>query len=123
MTFDEVLELVQELLQRERRVAYRILKRQFALNDEDLEDLKADLIDAKRVAIDEDGKVFVWAEKAGERGAKSVERERELEERGAESEKRTGKVEQEPNLASRSTSCVPRSTSGSRASSTHRHVL
>src|SRR5215510_14979393 len=60
MTFDETLAHVVELLQREGRVAYRILKRRFALNDEDLEDLKADLIDAKRVASDEDGKVLVW---------------------------------------------------------------
>ena len=62
MTFDEVLAQVVELLQRERRVAYRILKRRFALNDEDLEDLKADLIDAKRVASDEGGKVLVWVD-------------------------------------------------------------
>ncbi|MGE0826264.1 MAG: adenylate/guanylate cyclase domain-containing protein [Candidatus Binatia bacterium] len=60
MTFDEILAQVRELLEREGRVAYRILKRRFALNDEDLEDLKADLIDAKRLAVDEDGKVLVW---------------------------------------------------------------
>jgi class 3 adenylate cyclase len=41
-------------------VAYRALKRRFTLDDEYLEDLKADLIDAKRVAVDEDGKVLVW---------------------------------------------------------------
>ncbi len=61
MTFDEVLIQVRELLEREGRVAYRILKRRFELSDEDIEDLKADLIDAKRVAADEDGKVLVWA--------------------------------------------------------------
>jgi class 3 adenylate cyclase/tetratricopeptide (TPR) repeat protein len=60
MTFDEVLAQVRELLEREGRVAYRILKRRFELTDDDLEDLKADLIDAKRVAADEDGKVLVW---------------------------------------------------------------
>ncbi|MBI3245202.1 MAG: AAA family ATPase [Deltaproteobacteria bacterium] len=48
------------MLEREGRVAYRILKRRFELNDDDLEDLKADLIDAKRLAADEDGKVLVW---------------------------------------------------------------
>jgi hypothetical protein len=31
------------------------------LDDEDLEDLKADLIDAKQLARDEGGKVLVWA--------------------------------------------------------------
>jgi hypothetical protein len=60
MTFDEVLAQVIELLQREGRVAYRVLKRRFGLDDEYLEDLKADLIDAKRLAVDEDGKVLVW---------------------------------------------------------------
>ena len=60
MTFDELLQQVRTLLEQEGRVAYRVLKRRFALNDEDLEDLKADLIDAKRLAIDEDGKVLVW---------------------------------------------------------------
>ena len=43
MNFDEVLVQVVELLKREGRVAYRILKRRFELNDEDLEDLKATL--------------------------------------------------------------------------------
>src|SRR5207245_1457084 len=60
MTFAEIRAQVVELLQREGRVAYRVLKRQFALDDEYLEDLKADLIDAKRVAVDEEGKVLVW---------------------------------------------------------------
>jgi hypothetical protein len=60
MTFEEILARVRELLEREGRVAYRILKRRFALTDDDLEDLKADLIDAKRLATDEDGKVLVW---------------------------------------------------------------
>jgi len=60
MTFEEILAQVQELLHREGRVAYRILKRRFALTDDDLEDLKADFIDAKRLAVDEDGKVLVW---------------------------------------------------------------
>lgn len=60
MTFDEALIQVRELLEREGRVAYRVLKRRFALTDDDLEDLKADLIDAKRLATDEDGKVLVW---------------------------------------------------------------
>src|SRR5262245_36244469 len=60
MTFDEVLEQVRELLQSKGRVAYRALKRRFELDDEYLEDLKAELIDAEHVAHDEDGKVLVW---------------------------------------------------------------
>src|SRR5215510_13533638 len=60
MTFDEVLEQVRELLQSKGRVAYRALKRRFDLDDEYLEDLKAELIDAEHVACDENGKVLVW---------------------------------------------------------------
>ncbi|MBI3798625.1 MAG: hypothetical protein HY268_16880, partial [Deltaproteobacteria bacterium] len=44
--YDEILAQVMTLLQQESRVAYRILKRRFGLTDDDLEDLKADLIDA-----------------------------------------------------------------------------
>ena len=51
---------VRDQLQREQRIAYRILKRRFGLSDSDVEDLKADLIEAKRVAADEGGKVLVW---------------------------------------------------------------
>ncbi|MGE0827221.1 MAG: hypothetical protein AB7G75_29760, partial [Candidatus Binatia bacterium] len=60
MTFDEVFGHVRELLQREGRVSYRALKRRFTLDDEYIEDLKAELIDAKHLAVDEDGKVLVW---------------------------------------------------------------
>ncbi len=60
MTFDEVLEQVIQLLQREKRVSYRALKRRFELDDEYLEDLKAEIIKAKKLAIDEDGEVLVW---------------------------------------------------------------
>src|SRR5690349_7113845 len=64
MTFDEVLEQVRELLQSKGRVAYRALKRRFELDEEYLEDLKAELIDAEHVAQDEDGKVLVWTRAA-----------------------------------------------------------
>ena len=60
MTFDEVLERVIVLLQREGRVTYRALKRRFDLDDEYVEDLKDEIIEAKRVAVDENGKVLVW---------------------------------------------------------------
>jgi hypothetical protein len=46
MTFDDILVQVVTLLQRQGRVSYRALKRQFALDDDYLEDLKAELIDA-----------------------------------------------------------------------------
>ena len=60
MTFDELLVQVVELLQRQGRVSYGALKRRFALDDDYLQDLKDELIDAQRLAADEDGKVLVW---------------------------------------------------------------
>ena len=60
MDYDTVLAQVLELLQREHRLSYRILKRRFALDDNDLEDLKEDVIYAKKLAVDEDGRVLVW---------------------------------------------------------------
>jgi hypothetical protein len=61
MTFDEVLRQIQDLLQQEKRVSYRGLKRRFDLDDEYLEDLKEELIGAKRLATDEEGRFLVWA--------------------------------------------------------------
>ena len=59
MIFDEVLAQILELLQREGRVTYRALKRRFALDDDYLEDVKGEIIKAKRLAVDEDGEVLV----------------------------------------------------------------
>jgi hypothetical protein len=64
MTFDEILQESVRLLQRQGRISYRALKRRFALDDDYLEDLKAELIDAQQVAVDEDGKELVWTGKA-----------------------------------------------------------
>jgi class 3 adenylate cyclase/tetratricopeptide (TPR) repeat protein len=60
MDYDAVLLQVLDLLQREKRVSYRVLKRRFDLSDDDLEDLKEDLIYAKQLAVDEDSRVLVW---------------------------------------------------------------
>jgi class 3 adenylate cyclase/predicted ATPase len=60
MTFDEILAQVLELLQREKRLSYRALKVRFALDDEHLEALKEEIIEAKQLAVDEHGKVLVW---------------------------------------------------------------
>jgi class 3 adenylate cyclase/predicted ATPase len=65
MTFDEILGQVLQLLQRQGRVSYRALKRRFNLDDEYLEDLKAELIKAQRMAVDEDGEVLVWTGSSG----------------------------------------------------------
>jgi class 3 adenylate cyclase len=60
MTFDETLARVLEVLQREGRMSYRALRRRFGLDEEYLEDLKAEIIQAKKLAVDEDGAVLVW---------------------------------------------------------------
>jgi len=60
MTFDEILAQVLDLLRREGRVSYRALKRRFDLDEDYLEDLKAEIIQAKKLAVDEDGAVLVW---------------------------------------------------------------
>ena len=62
MKFSEMVDQAREFLRRRERVSYRVLKREFDLDDESLEDLKAELIDAQRSAVDEDGKVLVWAD-------------------------------------------------------------
>ena len=60
MTFDDILAQVLDLLQRQGRVSYRALKRRFEIDDDYIEDLKAEIIQAKRLAVDEDGAVLVW---------------------------------------------------------------
>jgi hypothetical protein len=60
MTFEETLDQAVAMLQRRGRVTYRALKRQFQLDDDALEDLKAEIIKAQRLAVDEDGEVLVW---------------------------------------------------------------
>jgi class 3 adenylate cyclase len=60
MTFEEVVDQASAMLQRRGRVTYRLLKRQFNLDDEALEDLKEELIYGQKLAVDEDGRVLVW---------------------------------------------------------------
>src|SRR5215831_19337280 len=60
MTFEEILDQAIAMLQRWGRLTYGALKRQFQLDDAYLEDLKAELIEGQRLAVDEDGRVLVW---------------------------------------------------------------
>ena len=62
MDFYAVLAGVIEILQREGRTSYRAIKRQFALDDEYLADLKVELIEVKQLAMDQDGTMLVWTE-------------------------------------------------------------
>src|SRR5262245_45688782 len=65
MTFEEVLNQALAILQRQGRVSYRALKRQFGLDDEYLEDLKAEIIEVHQLAVDQDGTMLVWTGDAG----------------------------------------------------------
>jgi class 3 adenylate cyclase len=58
--FVAVVDQVMTLLRQRGRVTYRLLKRQFQLDDETLDDVKVELIKGQRLAADEDGEVLVW---------------------------------------------------------------
>src|SRR5262245_37881625 len=60
MTFEEILDQAIAMLQRRGRLTYSTLKRQFQLDDAALEDLKNELIEGQRLAVDERGNVLVW---------------------------------------------------------------
>jgi class 3 adenylate cyclase/predicted ATPase len=64
MTFEEILDQAIAMLQRRGRLTYGALKRQFNLDDAYLEDLKAELIEGQRLAVDEEGRVLVWTGRA-----------------------------------------------------------
>ena len=65
MDFYSVVDHAIALLRQRGRVTYRALKRQFDLDDDVLEDLKAELITAQRLAVDEQGAVLVWVGETG----------------------------------------------------------
>ena len=61
MTFEEILDQAIAMVQRRGRVSYRTLTLQFQLNEESLEALKEELIEVHHLAVDQDGKMLVWA--------------------------------------------------------------
>src|SRR5262245_64866661 len=61
MEFEEILEQIIALLQRQGRISYGALKRRFKLDDAYLEDLKVELIEAQQLAHDENGRILVWS--------------------------------------------------------------
>jgi hypothetical protein len=60
MGFYEVLTQIIGLLALEQRVSYQALKRRFDLDDAYLADLKAEIVDVHRLAVDQDGTMLVW---------------------------------------------------------------
>jgi len=66
MDYDELVIKVVDLLQRETRVPYRVLKLRFNIDDDYIEGLKDGLIYAKKLAQDEENRILVWTGAAGE---------------------------------------------------------
>src|SRR5215510_5964533 len=60
MTFEEILNQTLDMLQRRGRVSYRALQRQFHLDDAYLDDLKAEIVEVLRLAVDQDHTMLVW---------------------------------------------------------------
>jgi TOMM system kinase/cyclase fusion protein len=61
MTFEELLDHAIDMLRRRGRVTYRALKLQFHLDDDTLDVLKDELIYGQQLAVDEEGRVLLWA--------------------------------------------------------------
>lgn len=61
MKFSDIVSAARALLQKKGRVTHRALAREFELDPEALQDLIDELVMAERVALDEDGKVLIWA--------------------------------------------------------------
>src|SRR5262245_24357038 len=55
-----IIDEVVALLQKHRRVSYRSIRLQFALNDEQLAAVTDELIAVRELAVDKDGKMLVW---------------------------------------------------------------
>src|SRR5438094_5234303 len=60
MDFVTVVDQAIALLRQRGRLTYRTLQRQFQLDDAALNDLKDELIEGQRLAVDEEGKILVW---------------------------------------------------------------
>ena len=60
MRFSEIVKEASELLRDAGRISYVALQMEFDLSDKQLEALKAELIKAKRLAVDEEGEILVW---------------------------------------------------------------
>src|SRR5262245_27366216 len=60
MDFYAVLDQVLALLRQRGRVSYRVLKRQFDLDDAYLDDLKVEIIEVAQCAVDQEGTMLVW---------------------------------------------------------------
>ena len=60
MTFEEIVDQAIDMVQRRGQVSYRMLKRQFDLDETSLDDLKYELVEIHRIAVDQDDKMLIW---------------------------------------------------------------
>ena len=60
MMFEEIVDQAAAMLARRGRVTYRVLQRQFALDDAALADLKEELLFSYPQVTEEDGRGLVW---------------------------------------------------------------
>ena len=60
MNLLEIITQVRSFLEQNGRVSYRMLRRQFELDDDALDELREELVEIQRVAADEGGRVLVW---------------------------------------------------------------
>lgn len=59
MSFEEILEQTIEILHRRGQVSYRAIKRQFEIDDQYLEDIKYEIIDVLKIAVDRNQEILV----------------------------------------------------------------
>jgi class 3 adenylate cyclase/tetratricopeptide (TPR) repeat protein len=60
MTFEEIVDQSIDMVKRRGQVSYRMLKRQFDLDETSLDDLKYELVEIHQMAVDQDGKMLLW---------------------------------------------------------------
>ena len=80
MDLYELLDQIVDLLRQRGQVTYRLLKRQFELDDEALDDLKEELLYAHPV-VDDNGRGLVWTGEADPSSESDVKRETDVEAR------------------------------------------
>jgi hypothetical protein len=60
VTFEEILNEAVAMLQRQSRVSYRALKRQFDLDDDYLEDLKNEILYTQSLVLEDGERGLIW---------------------------------------------------------------
>ena len=65
MKFSDIVTQASALLKAKGRVSSRMLRREFALDEETLQDLKFELVHTDRLAKEEEGEILVWTRNGG----------------------------------------------------------